>query len=415
MPSPTVAAAPAEAAVTAEGWRRDFRWRWTAYTSSELGTALGYSALPIVAILLLDATDFQVSLLTVFSGVVSALVALPLGPWIEYHRKLPVMVGADLLCLVAVGSIPVAAYLGRLTYGHLCVVAVVRMAATLAFNSASLANLKSLVPAAHRTAATSRLEATLWTVNTVGVLIGGALMSWLGATATMLIDAASFLGSALALRRLRTTEPPPPTRAPDHHWAKDLLTGWRVIFGHRGLTALFLNSLIFGGCVMAAIPLMTVLILRDLGFAPWQFGLVFGVSSVGGVAGSLLVKPVTRRLGKHPTLLAAGVGRNLWLGLIPLAAPTGGGLALLTVSELLLVFFAGLFNPTFAAYRWDATDDRYQSRVTMAWSVTTRTVQPMFIAAAGLLAAATDARTALLALAALLLTATALLPWRHPI
>lgn len=393
-------------------WRRDFGWRWAAQAASEAGSAVGYTALPIVAVLLLDASDFQVSLLSVLSSVVAAFLALPLGPWIEFHRKRPVMIGADVLRFAAIGSIPVAAYLGRLTYWHLCAVAIVRMAATVAFTSASTADLKNLVPKAHRAEANSRFETTLWTANTFGPPAGGLLISWLGATASLVVDAVSYLASALGIRRLRRPEPPAPAPAPDHHWAKDFLAGWRYILGHRGLAALFWNSLVFGGCIMASSPLITVFMLRDKGFEPWQYGLVFGVSGVAGIAGSLLVKPAVRRFGERRVLLAAGVGRNLWLGLIPFAAAGAGGLVLITLSELLLLIFVGVFNPMFATYRMNATDDQHMSRVTMAWSISTRTVQPMFIGAAGVLAAATSARTAMLVLAAVLLTATALLPWR---
>ncbi|ROO63084.1 putative MFS family arabinose efflux permease [Micromonospora sp. Llam0] len=392
-------------------WRRDFRWLWAAFGASELGTAVGYSALSIIAVLLLDASDLRVSMLTVLSGVVAAVVALPLGPWIEYRSKRPVMIGTDLLRFLAVASVPAAAYLGWLTYWHLCLVAVVHTVATLAFNCASVANLKALVPREHRAEANSRFEATLWTANAIGPPAGGLLISWVGVPAAMVVDAISYLASAAGIRRLTAPERPPPRRAAEHHWSADVLAGWRYILRHRGLTALFFNAMVFGGCIMAASPLLTVFMLRDRGFAPWQYGLVLGFSALAGVVGSLLARPLIDRLGHRTVLLAAGVGRCLWLGLIPFAPATLGGLALIAVSEFMLLLFVGLFNPTFATYRMNATTDEYMSRVVMAWSITSKTVQPVFIAAAGLLAAATTARTALIVTAALLLTATALLPW----
>ena len=85
---------------------------------------------------------------------------------------------------------------------------------------------------------------------------------------------------------------------------------------------------------------------------------------------------------------------------------------MIVASEFLLVFFAGMFNPAFATYRMDATDDAHMSRVVLAWSIANSTVKPIFIAAAGALAAVTSARTALIVLAAILLTGVALLPWR---
>jgi predicted MFS family arabinose efflux permease len=394
-------------------WRADFRRRWAAFAASEVGSALGYSALPIVAVLVLGSSDFEVSLLTVLAGIVSAIVALPLGPWIEHHRKLPVMVASDLLRFVVVASVPVAAWFGALTYWHLCVVAVVQMAARLAFDSAGVAQLRTLVPPEHRGEANGRFETTLWTANAAGPPIGGVLISWLGATVTMALDAVSFLISALTLRGLNNVEPPPPARGADHHWLNDLTAGWRYILRHRGLALLFWNSMIFGGCIMALVPLLAVFVLRDLGFAAWQFGLITGVSSVAGIAGSMLVKPLRRRLGEHRVLLLGGVGRNLWMFLIPFAPANIVGLVMLTAAEFLMVLFAGMFSPTFATYRMNAADDAHMSRVVMAWSITNKIVQPACIAAAGALAAVTSVKTALIVLAAVLLTGIALLPWRR--
>ncbi|NUR51661.1 MAG: MFS transporter [Hamadaea sp.] len=407
----TLVSPPVEAE-TNDRWRRDFRWRWAAQSASEAGSAVGYSALPIVAVLALNVTDFQVSLLSVLSGVVSAVLAVPLGPWIEYHRKRPIMIGADVLRFVAVGSIPVSAYFGWLTYWQLCAVAITQMAALLAFNAASTADLRTLVPAAFRAEANSRFETTLWTAYTLGPPVGGVLISALGAAASMVVDAVSFLASAFGISRVRKPEPPPPQRARDQHWAQDLVAGWRYILGHRGLAALFWNALVFGGCIMGTAPLITVFMVRDLGFEPWQYGVSFGLSGIAGIVGSLLVKPILARFSQHRVLLATGVGRNLWLGLMPLAVAGTGGFVIITVSEFLLLLFVGVFNPTFATYRMNATDDQHMSRVSVAWSISTKIAQPIFIAAAGALAAATSARTAIIVFSVVLLASSLLLPWR---
>ncbi|MCP2322890.1 MFS family permease [Hamadaea flava] len=397
---------------TSGRWRRDFRWRWAAQSASEAGSAVGYSALPIVAVLVLNASDFRVSLLSVLSSVVSAILAVPLGPWIEYHRKRPIMIGADVLRFVAVGSIPVSAYFGWLTYWQLCAVAITQMAALLAFNAASTADLRTLVPAAFRAEANSRFETTLWTAYTLGPPVGGVLISALGAAASMVVNAVSFLASAFGVSRVRTPEPPPPQRAHDQRWSRDLVAGWRYILDHRGLAALFWNSLLFGGCIMGTSPLITVFMVRDLGFEPWQYGVSFGLSGIAGIAGSLLVKPILARFSQHHVLLITGVGRNLWLGLIPFATTGTSGFVLITVSEFLLLLFVGVFNPTFATYRMNATDDQHMSRVAVAWSISTKIAQPIFIAAAGALAAATSARTVLIVYSVLLIASSVLLPWR---
>ncbi|MGC5309972.1 hypothetical protein [Micromonospora zamorensis] len=124
---------------------RDFHRLWGAYSVSHLGSAVGAGALPLVATLLLDSTALQISLLAVISGLASAVIVLPLGPRVEFRRKRPVMVGADLLRFAALTSVPIAAALGALTYEQLCVVAVVQTVGTIVFSAASGAHLKHLV------------------------------------------------------------------------------------------------------------------------------------------------------------------------------------------------------------------------------------------------------------------------------
>jgi predicted MFS family arabinose efflux permease len=229
----------------------------------------------------------------------------------------------------------------------------------------------------------------------------------------MALDAVGFLVSALLLGRLRASEPDPPARHADHHRIRDLTAGWRYILAHRGLAGLFWNAMIFGGCLLALSPLLVVIMLRDLGFTAWQYGLITGLAGLAGVLGSLLAGPVTKRLGAHRVLLLAGIGRNSWLWLIPLAPASPTGLFMIAASQFLLVFFAGMFSPTYATYRMNATDDAHMARVAMAWSITNKVVQPVSIAAAGLLAAVTNARTAAAVLAAVLFTGIAFLPWRR--
>jgi MFS family permease len=234
-------------------------------------------ALPLVAIVLLDASILQVSLLAAVSGIASAMIALPAGPWMEFRRKRPIMMAADLIRFAALASIPVVAACGALTYPQLCVVAVTGTVSGIVFAAASGAHLKALVPREHHMWANGRFETTFWTATSIGPLAGGVLVSWLGPTTTLTVDAVSFLASAFGIYRLRTPEVPPPARPPGRRRLSEIVEGWRYIFAHRGLRALFWNAMLFGGCVMAAAPLVTVLMLRDLGFTAWQYGLVLGV------------------------------------------------------------------------------------------------------------------------------------------
>ncbi|TQL66764.1 putative MFS family arabinose efflux permease [Nocardioides albertanoniae] len=390
---------------------RDFNRLWLATATSQAGSTIAYGALPLVAVLALDSSTFQVSLLAALSGFAAAAAGIRLGPWIEYRRKRPTMIGADLIRFAAMLSVPTAGLLDALTYAQLCVVGVIGASCELAFTAASGAHLKALVAPETRLTATSRLETTFWTTFTAGPPIGGALVSAFGPTLTVLVDAMTYLLSALGIGSIRTPEPDPPTRA-KQRWRTEVTAGWRYILARRNLRSLFLNAALFGSCVIATSPLQAVLTLRELGMEPWMYGIAMGVPCLGGIVGALCTPRLTSRLGERTVLLTSGVARTLWT--VPIAFTPGGpaGFVWFTAANFGLILCAGVFNPTFATYRMRETADDHMSRVQAAWSITMKIAQPVGVLAAGTLAAATSPRTAIAVAGGVLLLSSFLLPWR---
>ncbi|WP_406035917.1 MFS transporter [Nocardioides sp. NBC_00163] len=390
---------------------RDFDRLWLATATSQAGSTIAYGALPLVAVLVLDSSTFQVSLLAALSGFTAAAAGVRLGPWIEYRFKRPTMIGADLIRFAAMLSIPAAGIFDLLTYAHLCVVGVLAATCELAFTAAAGAHLKALVAPEARLVATSRLETTFWTTFTAGPPAGGALVSAFGPTLTVLVDAMTYLLSALGIRSIRTPEPQPPTRKPQH-WLAEVTAGWRYILARRDLRALFLNAALFGSCVIATSPLQTVLTLRVLGMEPWMYGVAMGLPCLGGILGAMCAPRLTNRLGERAVLLGSGVARTLWT--IPIAfTPSGpAGFVWFTAANFGLILCAGVFNPTFATYRMRETTDDHMARVQAAWSITMKVAQPVGVLAAGALAAATSPRTAIAVAGGVLLLSSGLLPWR---
>ncbi|TWD12897.1 putative MFS family arabinose efflux permease [Streptomyces sp. T12] len=392
---------------------QDFRRLWGAYAVSAAGSAVGMGALPLIALLVLDSSAFQVSVLAALSALASALIALPLGVRIEHQYKRPVMITADLARCVLLASIPVAMAFDRLTFTQLCVVGVLQTAASVAFDAASGAHLKALVLPEHRLRANSLLETTNWISVSAGPPVGGLLIGALGAAATMVVDALSFLWSAVGIRRIRQPEPAPPARATAAHLGRDIAAGWQYLLRHPGLRPLFFNALLFGGSVMMASPLMAALMLDELGLAPWQYGLALGLPCLGGVLGSRLTPLLTRRFGQRRVLLVSGVARTLWTILLPLTPSGGLGLFVIVAADFGLLFSAGVFNPSFTTYRMAATPDAFMSRVGTSWSVGAKTCQAAFVIAGGVIAVAAGVRGALLIAGLLCMASALLLPWRQ--
>jgi MFS family permease len=147
------------------------------------------------------------------------------------------------------------------------------------------------------------------------------------------------------------------------HLGRDIAAGWRYILRHPGLRPLFWNALLFGGSAMMTSPLMAVLMLRELGLAPWQYGLALGLPCLGGVLGSRVTPVLTRRFGPRRVLLFSGVARTPWMLLLPLAPSGTLGVFAVVADGFGLLFAAGVFNPSFTTCRMEATQDAFISRV----------------------------------------------------
>src|ERR1700751_1136979 len=135
---------------------RQFGWLWAAYAISAYGSGIGFGAFPLIAIRVLHSGPVEVSALSASGLAVVAVVAVPLGPWVEFRRKRPVMMTVDLTRFAALMTIPAAYALGALSFAQLLVVSGGGAAAKIAFNAASGANLKSLVKPADLLVANSR-------------------------------------------------------------------------------------------------------------------------------------------------------------------------------------------------------------------------------------------------------------------
>lgn len=191
---------------------RRFGWLWASYAVSAYGSGLGFGALPLIAVLVLQASPAQVSVLAALGPAVGALIALPLGPWVEFHRKRQVMIAMDLARFAVLLTIPVAYALGRLSFGQLLVVSAVVATARIAFNAASGAFLKALVRPDDLLVANARFESTTWSSIALGPPLGGAAVGLFGPVVTIVADALSYLLSALGLAAIRGHEEDHPRR-----------------------------------------------------------------------------------------------------------------------------------------------------------------------------------------------------------
>ncbi len=387
---------------------RQFEWLWAAYAVSAVGTSLGFGAFPLIAILVLHSGPTEVSVLAAAGLAVGAVVAVPLGPWVEFRRKRPVMMAMDLSRFAALMTVPAAYALGWLTFVQLLVVSIVVAAASIAFKTASGAYLKALVAPADLLVANGRFESTTWTTIAVGPPLGGVMIGVFGPVVTVIADAVSYLLSALGISAIGGREERPERAETPRLRAGDLLDGWRYILASPALRPVFFNVLAVNGLIMVTAPLIAVLMLSHLGFTPWQYGLAFGAPCVGGLIGSRLASHLVARFGQHKVMLTAGALRACWPIGLAFIGPGVAGIVLVIAIQLGLVTCCGVFNPVFATYRLNHTGKDRVARTLSAWSVTSNLTIAVLTALWGLLADLTSPRTAI-AIAGMFILATPLL------
>ncbi|MGC5288549.1 MFS transporter [Micromonospora sp. DT231] len=388
-------------------------WLWSAYGVSTYGTWLAFGAFPLLAVRVLDSSAFAVSLLEAAGLAVAAIVALALGPWVEHRAKRPVMIAMDLVRFAAMASVPVAYLLGVLSYGQLLVVSVVSGTASIAFTAASGAYLKYLVRGEHLLVANGRFEGTTWTAVAVGPPLGGALVGLLGPVVTILADALSYLLSAFAVLRIRGGDVAARRDRATRLRPADLPHGWRLILGDRVLRALFLNSVLVGGLIMATAPLLAVLLLGEYHMPAWQYGLAFGIPALGGFVGARLSARLVHRHGRYRVMVVSGWLRSVFPLGLAFVQPGIPGLVTVIVVEGLLITCMGVFNPIYATERLRRTPVSHTARVLSTWTASSRLLQAVLMVIWGVLATLTSPLAAIAVSGVLLLATPLLLPQRE--
>ncbi|HVT42365.1 MAG TPA: MFS transporter [Acidimicrobiales bacterium] len=341
---------------------RDFRMLWGGETVSQLGSQVSLLAIPLLAVGVLHATTFEMGLLTAASTAAFLVVGLPAGVWVDRLRRRRVMIVADLGRVAALGSIPIAYALGGLTLVQLFVVTLASGILTVFFDVAYQSYLPALVGREHLVEGNAKLTGSEQVAAVAGPSLAGGLVQLIGAAATVAVDAASFLVSAVAVGSIHTPEPKPEAPAQGHaRVMHDIAEGLRFVFGNvllRAIAATTATSNFFSG-ISAAVEV--VFLVREVHASPGVIGLLFTMGGVGGVLGAFAAGPIAARLGgARATLL--GIAGNVGGLLIPLTMP-GAGLALFGFGLLIVSFFVVVYNVNQVSFRQRLCPDRLLGRM----------------------------------------------------
>ncbi|MFI9332964.1 MFS transporter [Kitasatospora sp. NPDC052868] len=320
----------------------DFRRLFAATALGQLGDRIIFLALPLVAIVALDADEFQVGLLTAMTTAGSLLAGLPAGAWVDRMRKRSVMISTDLVRSLALATIPVAWWAGLLTTGWLFAIALLHGALTAFFDVAYVSCLPHLVGRGSLVEGNSKLSAVRSVTSISGPAVAGPLVGWVGAPATLLASSIGMAASGLLAIGIRRREPKPePGERP--RLLRDIGAGLRFVLTHPVLRATVLGDAVFNLFLAMYQTMLLVFLRQEMGLDSSGIGLVFSGMGFGALAGALSASRLSKRLGHGPIIWLMPLVTCPLTALMPLARPgctvyvAAAGLAALSLGGVVRV------------------------------------------------------------------------------
>jgi MFS family permease len=299
-------------------WRqREFALLLGGQTVSEVGSQVTVLALPTLAIFTFHAGPAAVGLLVASNRVPFPVLGLFAGAIVDRVRKRPVMIACNLARLLILVAIPVLAAAGVLRLWELFVAAMGMGLFTVFFDIAYLAYVPALVDPEQLLEANSRLEVSYSGAALVGPGLGGVLIQAVGAARAVLVDALSFLVSAITLLSIHRREPA--TVGERSHLLREVGEGLRHVFGSPVLRAQVLCMSAAGLFAHAFEAPLYVFAYGRLHLSPGLLGAILASEGIGSIAGSLVATRAIERFGVG-RIVALADGAAIGLSaLIPLA------------------------------------------------------------------------------------------------
>jgi MFS family permease len=376
---------------------------WIAQAVSAFGSRITRTALPIIAVATLGESESVVALLASVSLAPGAVLALFAGGFVDRGKKRRILVLADVIRALAIISLTIAWACGVLSIVHVCLVGAVVGAASALFQIADVAYLPALVERGDLVEGNSKLQTTEAFAEISGPASAGVLIAALGAPLAVVIDALSYVWSAMMLGRIQKLEPDtgPEVAAMSlsaSMWqtTKDLRVGMRAVFGNLLVRPIAIASIIWNASYGFFAALYTLYCLRTLGLSQSTFGVIIAMGGVGSIFGAFLARPLAQALGVGRTIVVSAIIIVAIGACIPLArGPAALAIALLCTHQLIGDGMSVVFNIHTVTLRQTVLPHAVLGRANAAITACTSGVTPVAAILAGALAEATSVRFAI--------------------
>jgi MFS family permease len=376
-------------------WRhRDFLKLWSAQSISVLGSQVTLLALPLAAILVFDATAFEVALLSALEFAPFLLFALPAGVWVDRWPRRPVLIAADVGRALALFSVPAAYAADILTIWQLYAVAFGTGVLTVFFDVAYMSYLPALVRREQLVEGNAKLEISRSSAYLAGPGLGGGLVELVKAPLAILVDAVSFVVSAVLIAAIRRPEDVTTrTEARRAGMRAELVEGLRYVLGEPHIRAIASSTTTFNFFSNVTWALLLVYAVRDLDLTPGVIGLIFGIGNVGSLGAAFTSGWISRRLGVGRAIVLGAMG-GLAMLLVPLASKDTA-VPFLIASGVIVGFGVVLYNTAGISLMQAITPDRLLGRMNASRRFLVWGTIPLGALTGGAIASITDVRTAI--------------------
>ena len=285
-------------------WRHpDFLKLWAGQTVSLFGSQITLLALPLTAVITLQASTLDMGWLRFATTLPALLFGLIIGIWIDRLRRRRMLIFADLGRALLLGSIPLAAFLHLLSMPMLYAVSFLTGFLTLLFDVSAMSYLPSLIERKDLIEGNSKLEVSRSGALIAGPSVAGLLVQLISAPFAIVVDALSFLVSVLSLVWIHRPEPRPVSEQQPAPFWSELRVGLHFIWRQPVLRVIVASLAVFNFFSSALSSLYVIYVVRALGVTPASLGLIYGIGSIGFLLGAGLVKPITERIGIGQAIL----------------------------------------------------------------------------------------------------------------
>ncbi|MEX2462550.1 MAG: MFS transporter [Paenibacillaceae bacterium] len=358
-------------------WKHsNFLKLWFGQTISMLGSQVTYIALPLTAVLILNATPVQMGAFQAVSTAPFFILGLFAGAWIDRVDRLPLLVYTNIASVIILSFVPILAWFNLLSIWLLYIVAFLSAASTMTFQLAYQSFLPSIIKKENLPEGNSKLEGSRTVTQVLGPSMAGVLIQLITAPIAILVDIISFIISACFFSNIKVTESKPQI-AKQNIWLQ-IFEGLKVIISNPFLRSISFSTAILNFSRSAFEAVYLLFVVKTLSLNPAQIGMVYGFGSMGSLLGAVIANRIAKRFGIGASIVGSCVLIGIGFSLVSFASDS----LFLSIPLLILAqAFTGMGNTVYfinqVSLRQAITPNNLLGRVNASQIFISRSAMPL--------------------------------------